>query len=64
MCPRFDDDEDIGNKKFTPFDKMSKKEKREFYAKARGDWNGVNPVTKVAEKRKKPYKGRRDFDED
>ena len=33
--------------RFVPLEKMSKKEKRAHYAEKRGNWNGVNPVTKV-----------------
>ena len=32
---------------FVPLEKMSKKEKRAYYAAKRGNWNGVDPVTKV-----------------
>ena len=35
--------------KFTPFEKLSKKKQREINAKKRGDWNGLNPVTRNAE---------------
>ncbi len=30
-----------------PLAKMSKKAQREFRAKQRGPWNGVNPVTRI-----------------
>lgn len=30
-----------------PLAKMSKKAQREFHAKQRGSWNGVNPVTRI-----------------
>ena len=45
---------------FTPYEKLSKKAKREIDAKKRGSWNGVDPVTKIVES-KKVYrrKGRR-----
>lgn len=36
--------------KFVPFEKRSKKKKREQYAKRRGNWGGINPVTRRAEK--------------
>jgi hypothetical protein len=37
---------------FIPRDKLSKKKRKELYAKDRGSWNGVNPVTKVKESKK------------
>lgn len=39
--------------KFIPLEKMSKKDKREFYAKQRKSWNGLNPVTRTADEPKK-----------
>lgn len=39
--------------KFVPLEKMSKKNRREFYSKQRRDWNGLNPVTRTADKPKK-----------
>lgn len=33
--------------KFIPYEKLSKKKKKEIDAKARRDWNGVSPVTRV-----------------
>ena len=38
--------------KIIPLNKQSKKAQREFYAKQRGDWNGVKPVTRVVESKK------------
>ena len=38
--------------KIIPLNKQSKKAQREFYAKKRGDWNGVKPVTRVVESKK------------
>ena len=35
--------------KFIPFDKLSKKRKRELNAKRRKGWNGLNPVTRRPE---------------
>ena len=32
--------------KFVPYEKLSKKAKREADAARRGSWNGVNPVTR------------------
>ena len=37
----------------TEFAKLSKKEQKKINNKARGSWNGVNPVSRVA----KPKKG-------
>ena len=34
--------------KFVPLEKMSKKNRREFYSKQRKSWNGQNPVTRTA----------------
>lgn len=39
--------------KFVPYEKMSKKERRKIDIKSRRDWNGMNPVTRVAEKKNK-----------
>lgn len=36
-------------KKYTPFEKLSKKKQRELNAQRRGTWNGVNPVTRRPE---------------
>lgn len=38
--------------KFIPYEKLSKKKKKELDAKRRGSWNGVNPVTKRTENKK------------
>ena len=32
--------------KFVPYEKLSKKAKRELDAARRGSWNGLNPVTR------------------
>lgn len=42
--------------KFVPYDKMSKKEKKKMDSEKRGDWQGVNPVTRVEDNDKKKYK--------
>ena len=34
-------------RQFVPVEKMSKRMRKAYYAEKRGDWNGVNPVTKV-----------------
>ncbi len=34
-------------KEMMPLEKQSKKAQRAHYAKQRGSWNGVNPVTKT-----------------
>lgn len=44
--------------KFVPLEKMSKKDRREFYSKQRRDWNGLNPVTRTADKPKKYSRAR------
>lgn len=36
-------------KQLIPLDKRSKKAKREYHAKQRGSWNGVNPVTRIVQ---------------
>ena len=33
--------------KFIPYEKLSKKKKRELDLKRRGGWNGLNPVTRM-----------------
>ena len=35
--------------KFIPYEKLSKKKKRELDAQRRGSWHGVNPVTRKSE---------------
>ena len=32
--------------KITPVEKMSKKQRREYYGKYRRDWGGISPVTR------------------
>lgn len=44
--------------KFIPLEKMSKKNKREFYSKQRKDWNGLDPVTRVVQENKKYNRSR------
>lgn len=39
--------------KFVPYEKMSRKEKRRLDTAKRRDWNGLNPVTRIAEKEKR-----------
>lgn len=34
-------------KNYVPFEKLSKKEQKRINAEKRGNWFGVNPVTKV-----------------
>ena len=52
--------------KFVPFEKLSKKKKRELNAIRRKDWNGINPVTRKPENPKaynrKRTQNRNDFD--
>ncbi|MCI7234240.1 MAG: hypothetical protein MR546_10075 [Oscillospiraceae bacterium] len=45
--------------KFVPLEKMSKKDRREFYSKRRRDWNGLNPVTRTADGHKKYNRARK-----
>ncbi|MBR2742738.1 MAG: hypothetical protein IKD89_04020 [Clostridia bacterium] len=51
-------------KKFVPYEKLSKKERRAIDQKKRGVWNEICPVTRVS-KNKKAYdrKRSRSFDE-
>lgn len=35
-----------------PLDKRSKKAQREYHAKQRGSWHGVNPITRTVQSRK------------
>ncbi|MCQ2433982.1 MAG: hypothetical protein MJ062_01930 [Oscillospiraceae bacterium] len=42
--------------KFVPYEKLSKKAKKEIDEQKRGDWDGVNPVTKIIEENPKAYK--------
>lgn len=35
--------------KFVPYEKLSKKKKKEIDAKRRGTWGEINPVTRKAE---------------
>ena len=39
-------------KKLIPIEKRSKKEQKAWHARQRGDWNGVNPVTRVVPSKK------------
>ena len=43
-------------KRFISTDKLSKKEQKKLNAVGRGSWNGVNPVTRVADTDKRRYK--------
>ncbi|MBQ3378559.1 MAG: hypothetical protein IJG50_01690 [Clostridia bacterium] len=51
-------------KKFVPYEKLSKKEKRALDLKKRGTWQNISPVTRVS-KNKKAYdrKKSRSFNE-
>ena len=42
--------------RFVPAEKLSKKERKRLNAVGRGSWNGVNPVTRVADTDKRRYK--------
>lgn len=37
---------------FIPYEKMSKKQRREIDKMKRGSWNGVNPITRRIESKK------------
>lgn len=39
--------------KFIPFEKLSRKEQKKINSLKRNDWNGLNPVTKITEDKKK-----------
>ena len=43
-------------KRFISTDKLSKKEQKKLNAVGRRSWNGVNPVTRVADTDKRRYK--------
>lgn len=36
-------------KKFVPYEKMTKRQKKEFNKKKRGTWGAINPVTRKPE---------------
>ncbi len=40
-------------KKFVSYEKLSKKNRRAYDKQQRADWNGINPVTRQTENRKK-----------
>ncbi|WP_295093465.1 hypothetical protein [Ruminococcus sp.] len=42
--------------KFIPYEKLSKKEQKKLNDMKRHDWNGLDPVTRVATDYKKVYK--------
>lgn len=35
--------------KITPLKKQSKSKQRKYYASQRGSWNGISPVTRIAQ---------------
>ena len=43
-------------KKFIPYEKLSKKEKRRVDEIKRRSWLGINPVTRIADTDRKNYK--------
>lgn len=43
-------------KKFISTEKLSKKEQKRLNTAGRGSWNGVNPVTRIADTDKRQYK--------
>lgn len=42
--------------RYVPYEKMSKKAKRELDRKKRNTWQAINPVTRIADTSKKAYK--------
>ena len=38
--------------RYIPVDKLSKKQKKAYYAAKRGSWNGVNPVSRQVPSKK------------
>ena len=38
--------------RYIPVDKLSKKQKKAYYAMRRGSWNGVNPVSRQVPSKK------------
>lgn len=38
--------------KFTPYEKLSKKEQKKINAEKRGSWGYINPVTKTVKSKK------------
>jgi hypothetical protein len=38
--------------RYIPVDKLSKKQKKAYYAARRGSWNGVNPVSRQVPSKK------------
>ena len=44
--------------RYVPYEKLSKKKKKELDSKRRGSWNGVKPVTR-REESKKAYNRKR-----
>ena len=45
-------------KNFVPVEKMSKRAQRELAKKRRGSWLGVNPVTRINDRKKKLEKAK------
>ncbi|MGN1481952.1 hypothetical protein [Porcipelethomonas sp.] len=50
-------------KKFVPYEKMSKKEKHRVDSEKRRDWQGINPVTRIADTDRKKYKRKSKYPE-
>ena len=52
--------------KFVPYEKLSKKKKKEIDKSKRGDWGSVNPIKRVIPDKHKEIKERKklDFSED
>lgn len=43
-------------KKFIPYEKLNKKERRRIDSEKRRDWAGINPVTRIADTDLKKYR--------
>ena len=56
----------MSKKKFVPYDKMSKRDKKKIDSQNRSDWGGIDPSTKVIPDKRRNKKEKDDyyFDED
>lgn len=50
-------------KQFIPYEKLSRKEQKKINSEKRGSWNGVNPVTRVADTDAKKYRRKAKYPE-
>ena len=44
--------------RYVPLEKQSKKRRREHFSTLRNEWNGITPVTKVIQNKKRPNRKR------